>query len=97
MKKVTHTDWHEVILWPPYAEIAAKYLQKGKQIYVEGKLSYRSYIDKEGQQRYNTQIIGQQLILLNNNNSQSQTDHIQVITHTPQSPPLEDDMGELPL
>jgi single-strand DNA-binding protein len=63
-EKVTHTDWHNIVLWTPLAEIAEKYLTKGKQVYIEGKLTNRSYTDKEGQAKYITEIVGQNLVLL---------------------------------
>jgi single-strand DNA-binding protein len=58
------TDWHTIILWRSLADLAAKYLQKGSLIYVEGKLKTRSYDDKEGSKRYVTEIIGDQIIML---------------------------------
>lgn len=58
------TDWHNVVLWRGLAELAEKYLQKGSLVYVEGKLKTRSYDDKDGQKKYVTEIIAEQLILL---------------------------------
>ena len=63
------TDWHTIILWRSLADLAAKYLQKGSQIYVEGKLKTRSgsalrYDDKEGIKRYVTEVVGDQIIML---------------------------------
>jgi single-strand DNA-binding protein len=63
-EKVSNTEWHNVVLWTPLAEIAEKYLSKGKQVYIEGKLTSRSYVDKEGQTKYITEIVGQNLVLL---------------------------------
>jgi len=63
-EKVTNTEWHNVVLWSPLAEIAEKYLTKGKQVYIEGKLTNRSYTDKEGQAKYITEVVGQNLVLL---------------------------------
>lgn len=65
-EKVTSTEWHNVILWTPLAEIAEKYLTKGKQVYLEGKLTNRSYADKEGQTKYITEVVGQNMVLLGN-------------------------------
>ena len=56
------TDWHNVILWR--SENLANYLLKGKQVYVEGRLQTRSYEDKEGQKRYMTEVVADDLILL---------------------------------
>ena len=66
-EKVTTTTWHNVVLWTPLAEIAEKYLSKGRQIYVEGKLTHRSYVDKEGQTKYVSEVVGQNLLLLGGN------------------------------
>lgn len=50
------TDWHNVILWRKLAEIVEKYVHKGDKLYVEGRLRYTSYDDKQGQRRYVTEI-----------------------------------------
>ncbi|TSJ80686.1 MAG: single-stranded DNA-binding protein [Candidatus Cardinium sp.] len=95
-EKINHTDWHEVVLWTPHAEIAAQYLSKGKQVYIEGKLNHRSYTDKDGQQRYSIQITCQHLVLLGG--SKTKTQGVHVINHRPENRPHEnDDMSELPL
>ncbi len=52
------TEWHNVVLWRNRAELAEKYLKKGSQIYVEGRLQTRQWEDKEGNKRYTTEIIG---------------------------------------
>jgi single-strand DNA-binding protein len=51
------TEWHSIVVWGKQAEIAERYLQKGKQIYLEGRLETRSWQDKEGQTRYKTEVI----------------------------------------
>lgn len=56
------TDWHNVVLWR--SENLANYLLKGKQVYVEGRLQTRSYDDKEGQKRYMTEVVADDVILL---------------------------------
>jgi single-strand DNA-binding protein len=58
------TDWHTVVLWRNLADLAATYLRKGSLVYVEGKLKTRSYEDKEGSKRYVTEVIAEQLIML---------------------------------
>jgi len=62
-KKET-TDWHDIVLWRGLAEVAEKYLRKGTKIYVEGKLKKRSWTDKEGHQRYATEVVGEDLTIL---------------------------------
>jgi len=56
------TDWHNIVLWR--AENLSNYLQKGKQVYIEGRIENRSWEDKEGQKRYITEIVSEELILL---------------------------------
>ncbi len=56
------TDWHNLVLWR--MEALANYLTKGKQVYVEGRLRTRSYEDKDGNKRYMTEVIADELILL---------------------------------
>jgi single-strand DNA-binding protein len=57
------TDWHNVVLWRGLADIAAKYLHKGDQVYIEGKIRTRSW-EKDGVTRYTTEIIGDNMTLL---------------------------------
>lgn len=56
------TDWHNIVLWR--SENLANYLLKGKQVYLEGRLQSRSYEDKEGQKKYITEVVADELILL---------------------------------
>jgi single-strand DNA-binding protein len=58
------TEWHNVVLWQRLAEIAAEYLSKGRSVYVEGRLQTRSWEDKQGQKRYTTEIVANDLVLL---------------------------------
>lgn len=67
-ERVTNTEWHNVVLWSPLAEIAERFLHKGSQVYIEGKITNRSYEDKEGNTRYVTEIVGRELTLLGNRN-----------------------------
>jgi len=61
------TEWHNIVLFDRPAEIADRYLRKGRQAYIEGRIQTRKYQDKEtGQDRYRTEIIGQTLQLLGN-------------------------------
>lgn len=63
------TEWHNVVLWRGLAEIAEKYLKKGSQIYVEGKLRTRSWQDKDGNTRYTTEVVGDQMTMLGGRSS----------------------------
>lgn len=62
--RVEQTEWHSVTLWRNLAEIAEKYLRKGNKVYIEGKLRSRSYKDKDGIDRYVTEIIGDTMELM---------------------------------
>ncbi|UIR55540.1 single-stranded DNA-binding protein [Sphingobacterium sp. SRCM116780] len=63
-KRVEQTEWHTVVLWRGLADVAAKYLAKGKLVYIEGRLRTRSYEDKEGIRRYSTEIVAENFTLL---------------------------------
>ncbi|MEM7162691.1 MAG: single-stranded DNA-binding protein [Bacteroidota bacterium] len=63
-EKRTLTEWHNVVLWRGLAQIAEKYLMKGKQVYIEGKIKTRQWTDQEGNTRYTTEIVGDQMQLL---------------------------------
>lgn len=63
-ERVTTTEWHNVVLWRGLAEIAEKYVKKGTQIYVEGRIRTRSWDDKDGNKRYTTEIVGDSMQLL---------------------------------
>ena len=63
-EKVTDTQWHNVVAWGKTAEIVENYLNKGKEVAVEGKLTTRSYETKEGEKRYITEIRCNELLML---------------------------------
>ncbi len=63
-EKQQATEWHTVVAWGKQAESCGQYLEKGRQVYVEGSLRYRSYEDKEGQQRHVAEIIAQKVRFL---------------------------------
>jgi single-strand DNA-binding protein len=58
------TEWHNVVMFDRLAEIAAEYLRKGSQIYVEGRIRTRKWQDKEGQDRYTTEIVANEMQML---------------------------------
>jgi single-strand DNA-binding protein len=62
--KVTETQWHFIVAWGKLAEIAEKYLDKGKEVVVEGKLTSRSYTDKDGNKKYVTEVHANELLML---------------------------------
>lgn len=63
-EKVTETQWHNVIAWGKLAEIAEKYLVKGSEVAIEGKLLNRNYTDKQGIKRYVTEVQANELLIL---------------------------------
>ncbi|PWK73798.1 single-strand DNA-binding protein [Mucilaginibacter oryzae] len=63
-RKVEQTEWHNIVMWRGLAEIAAKFLSKGKLVYIEGKLRTRSFEDKEGIKKYTTEIVAENFTML---------------------------------
>lgn len=63
-RKVEQTEWHNIVMWRGLADVAAKYLTKGRLVYIEGKLRTRSYEDKEGVRRYTTEIVAESFNIL---------------------------------
>ncbi|BFP40727.1 single-stranded DNA-binding protein [Flavobacteriaceae bacterium GF1] len=63
-EKVEDTQWHNIVAWGKIAEIVENYLNKGKQVAIEGKLTHRSYETKEGEKRYITEVRCNELLML---------------------------------
>ena len=63
-EKVTDTQWHNIIAWNKTAEIIEKYVTKGNEIAIEGKLTSRSYESKEGEKKYITEVVCNELFML---------------------------------
>ena len=63
-EKISNTDWHNIVLWRGLAEIAEKYIKKGSQLYIEGRIKTRSYTDRDGNVKYTTEIIGDNMQML---------------------------------
>lgn len=63
-KRIEQTEWHNIVMWRGLADVAAKYLQKGKLVYIEGKLRTRSFEDREGHKKYSTEIVAENFTLL---------------------------------
>ena len=62
--KVEQTEWHKVVAWGKTAEVIEKYVSKGKEIAIEGKLTHRSYDDKNGEKRYISEVVANEILLL---------------------------------
>ncbi len=63
-RKVEQTEWHNIVMWRGLADVAAKFLQKGKLVYIEGKLRTRSFEDKEGHKKYTTEVVAENFTML---------------------------------
>lgn len=72
-EKKTTTEWHNIVLWRGLAEVAEKYLKKGAKVYIEGKLKTRKWQDKDGNDRYSTEILGDQMTMLGNKGDNQQS------------------------
>jgi single-strand DNA-binding protein len=70
-QKVSETTWHNIVAWNGLAETAGKYLKKGKEVALEGRIVYRTYEDKKGITKYITEIVLTELLLLRNGGKQS--------------------------
>lgn len=63
-KLISQTEWHTVVLWRGLADLAQKYLHKGSLVYIEGRLRTRTWEDKEGNKKFATEVVGDNLIML---------------------------------
>jgi len=82
---ITSTEWHNIVLWRALAEVAEKTIKKGSQVYIIGKIKTRSYVDKDGVNKYITEILADTLLLLEkkqtSGTSSVQTDSTGVEAH----------------
>tara|TARA_B100000609_G_C16818737_1_gene234762 strand:- start:106 stop:516 length:411 start_codon:yes stop_codon:yes gene_type:complete len=69
-ERVSQTEWHNVVFWRGLAEVAEKYLKKGDSIYLEGKIRTRKWEDKDGNTRYSTEVLADNMTMLGKKNSQ---------------------------
>ena len=70
--KQTKTEWHNIVAWRQLAEICGKYLHKGKQIYIEGKIQNRSYDDRDGNKRYISEVVMNEMQMLGSRDDNQQ-------------------------
>jgi single-strand DNA-binding protein len=73
-EKVQNTQWHNIVAWGKTAEIVEKYVGKGKEIAIEGKLTSRSYETNEGEKRYVTEVVANEILLLGNSRNGNESD-----------------------
>jgi len=69
-EKVTNTEWHNIVFFGPQAEIIEKYVKKGDALYIEGRIRTRSYDDKDGNKKYITEILGNNMQMLGGGKSE---------------------------
>lgn len=69
-ERVTNTEWHNIVLWRGLAEVAEKYVRKGTQLYIEGRIRNRSYTDKDGITRYTNEIVADNMQMLSRRSDQ---------------------------
>jgi single-strand DNA-binding protein len=67
---ITSTEWHNIVLWRALAEVAEKTIKKGAQVYIVGKIKTRSYVDKDGVNKYITEILADTLLVLEKKQTQ---------------------------
>ena len=71
-ERVSQTEWHNIVLWRGLAEVAEKWLKKGSSIYVEGKIRNRKWEDKDGNTRYNTEVLADNMTMLGSRNGSAE-------------------------
>ena len=87
--KVETTEWHNVVVWRKLAEVAEKYLTKGKLIYVEGKLRTRKWDDKDGNTRYTTEIVADNFTMLGSKADSPTSEKVQETNETVANDPVQ--------
>ncbi len=89
---VEETEWHNIVLWGNLADLAEKYLAKGRQVFIEGRLRTRQYDDKEGNKRYTTEIVGENLTFVGPKPGEADSKKTPEAPLTGDSPIVEDDL-----
>src|ERR1700716_33377 len=99
-KLISQTEWHTVVLWRGLADLAEKYLHKGSLVYIEGRLRTRSWEDKEGNKKFATEVVGDNLIMLDKReghafNNAAHHENLEGISNT-EIPPIGETSEDLP-
>ena len=96
-KRVEQTEWHNIVLWRGLAEVASKYLQKGKLVYIEGKLRTRSFEDREKVKKYVTEVVAENFTILGRKSDFEPTPvHAEHTTPKSETDYIDDTSGDLP-
>lgn len=83
-------EWHKIVAWGRLAEICGEYLKKGSQVYIEGRIQTREWTDKEGQKRYTTEIVAQDMMMLGGRESGSSEPRRSPTPAAPKPAPTDD-------
>lgn len=86
------TEWYRIVTWRNLAEICSKYLQKGRQVYIEGKIQTRAWQDKDGVQRYTTEIVAYNMGMLGGKRGGEKADESVTVPNVPEPNLPEDDI-----
>ena len=78
---VEKTEWHNIVVWRQLAELCSQFLHKGRLVFIEGKIQTRSYDDRDGNKRYITEIIADNVKFLEKNSKEGSSTHHQVSNH----------------
>ena len=93
------TEWHNITLWSPLAEIAERYVRKGSKLYIEGRFQTRSYEDNTGNKRYATEVVAREMLMLDSRSSSAEGSYVadaQAPGEAPPSPPAAEADDDLP-
>lgn len=99
-QRTSRTEWHNIVLWRGLAEVAEKYVKKGQSLYIEGKITNRSYDAKDGNKRYISEIVGNEMKMLGSkasNESGSSASAPPVATEPSQSETPQSEAGSEPM
>ena len=93
-ERVSQTEWHNIVLWRGLAEVAEEWLKKGSSVYIEGKIKTRKWEDKDGNTRYNTEILADNMTMLGGKSNADATSPVSSESTTSKS--SEDTADDLP-
>ena len=95
-ERISQTEWHNIVLWRGLAEVAEKWLKKGSSVYIEGKIRHRKWEDKEGNTRYTTEILADNMTMLGKKDDNSSDAPESTVTTAEESVPEAEKGDDLP-
>ena len=99
-ERVEKTEWHNINIWSPLAEIVEKYVRKGSKLYLEGRIQTRNYEDASGNKKYFTEVEAREMLMLDSraegDTSYQSTSSSQSASSEASPPPVADDVDDLP-